>query len=537
MNTTAKTTLLLGGRIYTAHAPDATALAITGDTIVWLGQDAPARALYADADEVITLNGAFVAPSFVDAHVHATTAGLALHGLDLSQTTSLTECLDTIRRYAQCHPDGLVWGHGWQESVWPEGRAPSRTELDAAVGNRPAYLSRIDAHSALASTALLDRAPAARTADGWSDTEPLRKQAHHHLRRAALDALPLAQRDAAQRAFLRHAASVGVTAVHECAGPDISGAADLRALLELAAHGGVPEVVGYWGEAGGLEQARQIGATGVAGDLFVDGALGSRTALLREPYTDDPGNHGARYLDAETIANHLIACTRAGVQAGFHVIGDGAVAETIAGFERAAAVVGTPALASRGHRLEHAEMVDAQQAAALASWGVIASVQPLFDEAWGGTDRLYAQRLGLPRGTRLNPFAQLASAGVPLAFGSDAPVTPAAPWATVRAAVNHRTSGAGLSPRAAFLAHTRGGYRAAGLRDPLVGTLQPGAPANLAIWDAAELVVAAPDMRTQRWSTDPRSGVPGLPPLGPEDELPRCLRTLLRGETIYQEGA
>jgi hypothetical protein len=164
-------------------------------------------------------------------------------------------------------------------------------------------------------------------------------------------------------------------------------------------------------------------------------------------------------------------------------------------------------------------------------------VQPLFDATWGGEDGMYAQRLGRKRAATLNPFAALASAGVTLAFGSDTPVTPVEPWETVRAAVAHQTEGFGISARAAFTAHTRGGWRAAGINDGLTGTLAPGAPATYAIWRVGELVGPAADTRVQRWSTDPRSGVPPLPSLRPEDELPVCLRTVKRGTVIYQHGA
>ena len=142
-------------------------------------------------------------------------------------------------------------------------------------------------------------------------------------------------------------------------------------------------------------------------------------------------------------------------------------------------------------------------------------------------------RLGVQRGTRLNPFSALASNGILLALGSDAPVTPVDPWASVRAAVHHRTEGFGISPRAAFTAHTRGGWRAAGLDDGVTGALMPGAPATYAVWETGDLVVTAPDSRVQRWSTDPRAGVPALPDLSPGAPLPRCQRTVLRGRTIY----
>jgi predicted amidohydrolase YtcJ len=160
-------------------------------------------------------------------------------------------------------------------------------------------------------------------------------------------------------------------------------------------------------------------------------------------------------------------------------------------------------------------------------------VQPAFDALWGGVDGMYARRLGAERAGRLNPLALLASQGVPLALGSDAPVTCLDPWLGVRAAVNHHTPGSAISARAAFAAATRGGWRAAGVRDGQAGTLAPGAPASYAVWDAGDLDVHAPRDAVQRWSTDPRSRVPALPRLGPHDPLPRCRRTVHRGAVIY----
>jgi predicted amidohydrolase YtcJ len=524
------TTLLLGGRIYTPTSPDATAMAVSGGTVVWVGQDAPARALHPGA-EVVDLQGAFVAPAFVDAHVHATATGLHLTGLDLTGVRSGAELLARVRDAVV--PGRVLLAHGWDESTWTDPRLPGRAELDDVAGHTPVYLSRVDVHSALVSTALVELAPAARAAEGWSPDGPLTRAAHHAVRGAVRAAITPEQRDRAQRAFLAEAARQGIVSVHECAGPDISGRDDLAALL-AAAGPDTPEVVGYWGELGAVETARELGARGLAGDLFADGALGSHTAALTAPYADHPGT-GSLYLDAHRIAEHLTACTEAGLQAGFHVIGDAAVAEVIEGFRLAEKEVGQRALAARHHRLEHLEMVTAEQAKLLAGWGVVASVQPLFDALWGGREGMYAERLGADRAVRLNPFSALAAEGVLLAFGSDAPVTPLDPWASVRAAAYHRTPGSGLSPRAAFTAHTRAGHRAAGGNDGVTGSLVPGAPAHYAIWDATDLVVATPDSRVQRWSTDPRAGVPPLPRLEPDTALPRCLRTVRAGKVVYDD--
>jgi hypothetical protein len=144
---------------------------------------------------------------------------------------------------------------------------------------------------------------------------------------------------------------------------------------------------------------------------------------------------------------------------------------------------------------------------------------------------MYVQRLGRDRGRKLNPFALLASQGVPIAFGSDSPVTGLDPWASVRAASRHRTPGSAVSARAAFAAATRGAWRAGGVRDGLAGTLVPGAPASYAVWEADDFEVSAPADAVQRWSTDQRSRVPALPRL--DAPLPRCRQTVHRGAVIH----
>ncbi|ONM50130.1 amidohydrolase [Nocardia donostiensis] len=530
------TQLLIGGRIYSSSAPDATALAVTDGTIVWLGADQVGRALHPDA-EIIDLDGAFVAPAFVEPHLHTTALGLQLTGLNLSEARSLAHCLELVRNHAAAHPNGAILGDGWDETRWPEHRPPTPAEIDAALGANPGrqvYLSRVDAHSAVASTALLDAVPELTGVSGYRRGEPLRAAAHHHVRAAIRAGMTREQRDTARRAALDLAAARGIVAVHECAGPDIAGVDDVRELLDIE-HG--VQVRAYWGQAvSDAEEARaliaDLGVHALGGDLFVDGSIGSHTAWLRAPYADAPGT-GLGYLDADAVAAHIRACTEAGIQAGFHAIGDAAMDAVVAGFARAVADLGGPRVAALGHRIEHAEMLDVDQIGMLASWGVIASVQPVFDAAWGGPDGMYAERLGPQRAATLNPFAAMAAAGISLAIGSDAPVTALDPWAAVRAAVHHRTAGHGLSPRAAFAAATRGAWRAGGVRDGIAGTLVPGAPASYAIWDADELVVAAASDAVQRWSTDPRARVPGLPPLDPDTPLPTCLRTVHRGVTIY----
>jgi predicted amidohydrolase YtcJ len=526
------TTLLLNGRIHSPAMPDATALAVRDGVVAWLGSDEIGRAQFPDA-RVVDLDGAFVAPAFVDSHVHLTSTGLTIVGLDLRAATSLRHCLQLVGDYAQAHPDGLIWGHGWDESAWPERLAPGTDDIDGVVGNRPAYLARVDVHSAAASTALRALTSGLTDAHGFAAQRPLTGEAHHLVRAAARNGLTAQQRGTARHAALDAAAAHGIVAVHECAGPEIGGLEDWQEIRALD-HG--VDVVGYWGEAvTSAEEARALiertGARGLAGDLFVDGALGSRTAWLSRPYADAPDCCGNSYLGVDAITAHVQACTDAGITAGFHVIGDAAVTAVMDGLQRVADRCGGLALAGCGHRLEHLEMVTDEQAARLGSWGVIASMQPNFDALWGGESGMYAQRLGWDRARMLNPLALLASQGVPLAFGSDSPVTGMNAWATVRAATNHHTAGSALSARAAFAAATRGAWRAAGVRDGVIGTLVPGAPASYAIWETEELEVSVPADAVQRWSTDRRSRVAALPRL--DGPLPQCRQTVHRGAVIH----
>jgi predicted amidohydrolase YtcJ len=509
-------------------------MAVRDGVVAWLGDDAVGMAQFPDADS-IDLDGAFVAPAFVDSHVHLTATGLQLTGLDLSAATSRDQCLRVIADHVDANPGQPVWGHGWDDSAWPPDQMLTTADIDAVAGRNPAYLSRVDVHSAVASTALRDRVSGLSSVAGFDPQRPLSAQAHHLVRAEARRLLTARQRDGARRAALDAAAAAGIVAVHECAGPQIGGAEDWNELRGNA-HG--VDVVGYWGEAvSTADQARALieatGARGLAGDLFVDGALGSHTAWLSEPYADAPGCTGNCYLDTDAVAEHLFACTEAGVAAGFHVIGDGAVTAVVDALERTVERFGVPAVARCGHRLEHLEMVSAQQAAKLGAWGITASMQPGFDATWGGEDGMYAVRLGVHRAATLNPLALLASAGVRLAFGSDAPVTAMDPWAWVRAASHHRTPGSAISVRAAFGAATRGAWRAGGIRDGVTGTLVPGAPASYAVWDTAEVGVSVPADSVARWSTDPRSRVPVLPNLDPDSPSPRCRQTVHRGVVLH----
>lgn len=509
-------TLYRGGRVHTPGDPGATALLVTGEQVTWVGADADAPT----ADRVVDLAGALVTPAFVDAHVHLTDTGLTLEGLDLSGVRSAAEMLAAVEQAAARLPaDAIVMGQGWDESTWADPKPPTAAELARAAGDRPVYAAQASMHSAVCSPSLLT---AAEGAVGYDPSGWVRRDAHHAVRAVALASVTGQRRQQLQRAALRRAAELGIAAVHECGGPRISSEEDFTSALALSGQG-LPEVYGWWGELGGAARARELGAVGAGGDLFADGALGSMTAHVRQPYHD--GGHGHGYLTVDQVRDHLLDCHTHGVPGGFHAIGDAGLATVLGGFAAAAERLGTDVLRAARHRIEHVELIDRPMIKQLVEFGIVASMQPAFDRLWGGSDQMYAQRLGVPRALASNPFGAMHTVGVALAFGSDTPVTPMDPWGAVRAAAAHHSPVQRISVRAAFAAHTRAGWRSIG--QDRHGVLRPGAPATFAVWhtpagvDGTLPVLQSPDPQ-QRGRHDPTP-------------LPTCRRTVLRGRVIFDE--
>ncbi|MHC6230890.1 amidohydrolase [Arthrobacter sp. MMS24-T111] len=533
--------LYRNGSVYTAADPFATAMLVDGDTVAWVGSEQAAASIADSSMEVIDLRGALVAPGFVDSHMHLTETGIALDSLQLGSAMSARALLDAV---AGAKGEGPVLGHGWDETTWTDPTLPTADELERAAGGRPVYLSRIDVHSALVSPSLAQSADL-QGQDGFDGGARVIRAAHAAARLATRKLPPGALKQHQTRA-LAEAAANGYVALAEMGAPHIGGLDDLRSAAAWNAQDAsarpVPEILPYWGEAvSSEEQARALVAQfggvirGLAGDLNIDGSLGSRTAALRAGYSDSDHERGAVYLDVEQAAAHLAACSLAGIQGGFHVIGDAGLDVALEALDRAAEAVGAQRVRAAGHRFEHVEMVDAAAVEKLASYSVTVSAQPAFDAAWGGPGGLYERRLG-ERSRSMNPFASFYAAGVPVCFGSDSPVTPLRPWSSVRACVEHHNEGERISARAAFLGHTRAGWRAARHSNPMAGQLVPGAPASFAVWEVEELMVQVADGRVQSWSTDPRARTPLLPALDTGSD-PLCLQTVKDGAELFASPA
>ena len=496
------------------------ALAIDQGRIVWVGDPARATTLGAPViDLEDRLGPTLVAPAFVDAHAHILLTGRGLAGVRCDDVTSAAELLARVAQRRDEDPGGIITGQGWDDFDWPEGRPPTMAELDRAAGDTPVMLTRVEVHSALVNSAFVERVPGLRDAAGFQSDGFIRRDAFHLAGEGASKLYTASQRSAHAGLAMDEALSCGIGTIHEMSAPHLGPWEDLTLIRDEAERRGM-RVPLYWGEPANddlVAEALRFGVRGLAGDLNCDGALGSRTACLSHGYHDDEDATGFRYLDPEELAEHVIACTKAGLQAGFHCIGDVGVSSSVESMRRAADALSPELVRRARHRLEHVEMAGDADIATMAELGVIGSMQPMFDAWWGGPGGLYDDRLGTDR-PALDRIGTMHRAGVPLAFGSDAPVTPFSGWKVIRAAVHHWREEERVDVAEAVYAMTAGAHFAAFEPEFAagLGTLRVGAPADLAIWTANDLDGSWPALEMNAM-------------------LPTCAATLVAGHPAYDD--
>ncbi|MGI3785211.1 MAG: amidohydrolase family protein, partial [Janthinobacterium lividum] len=283
--------ILHGGTVVLPGRPPVPAIALAQGRVAAVGTLEEVRTARTDGPE-LDLEGRLVTPAFVDAHVHAVQTGLVVAGLDLHDVGSVDELLERVRRYADRDPSrGVILGQGWDERSWPDPRPPTRAELDEAGRGHAVYLARVDVHSAVVSSGLLGALPGVDGRVGYRPDGLLTQDAHHACR-GRLDLLTTdGERREAALVALTAAATLGVGEVHELGGPHLGPLADLTRVVDASRRAGI-RVVPYWGEVAGdaaFARMAEVGARGLAGDLCIDGAIGSRTAALVDDYTDSLG--------------------------------------------------------------------------------------------------------------------------------------------------------------------------------------------------------------------------------------------------------
>lgn len=533
--------------------PRVTALAVTNGRIIAIGNDAEILKLKSPTTKVIDLNGAFAMPGFNDAHTHIASAGQQQLTVDLTGSKSLGEMQSRIRAYAATAPAGSwITGGGWDHTLWPLKKLPTKADLDSATGAHPAIFERVDGHILIANTAALNAAgitastlsPAGAQIDHDADgklTGILREDAAMAL---VQKKVPPPSNDIRRHALelsIADALAHGVTSVQ-----DFSAWDDFLVLEELEhAHKLHLRVSEWLAFDTPLEILKQRRASHPANDpllhlgmlkAFMDGSLGSRTAALEDPYADDPGNSGLlRYPDPAKLNQMASERADAGFQLGFHAIGDRANSVALDAFSAAeqaghppaqqaapanpdAAIVthvepATDASHFR-YRIEHAQVVLADDFDRFADLGVIASMQPshlLTDMNWA------AARLGPERTALSYTWKSFLDHQVPLAFGTDYPVESINPFRGLYAAVTRQNEAGSqtyqpqekISIAEAIYAYTQGSAFAE-FREHEKGRLEPGYLADIVVLDRDPTKAAPQDLlRTQ------------------------VLRTVVDGETVF----
>lgn len=492
--------LLFNGAFWTVDPalPEADALVIAGDRILVVGTRSDLEGLLMPGDRRIDLGGRRVIPGLIDAHTHFAWFSFMLDRVQLDGVTSRGEALARVEAAAAKAGAGTwIQGSGWDANLWD--RLPDRTDLDAVSPNNPVALDSKDGHSLWVNSRALSMA-------GISSTTPdppggrierdcdgvvtgiLRENATKFVLQVIPAPSPEDYRQALRRG-IAHAHSRGVTGIHDC-----EDALAFRAFQDLERCGELALRVFMMIPESNLSEATKLGlTTGYGNDrlrvgclkVFGDGALGSQTAWLLEPYEERPGYFGIPTHTPRELKEIIVEATRRDLAVALHAIGDGTNRAALDAFEAA-----LPETRIRGlrHRIEHAQLVHPQDIPRFAGLNVIASVQP----SHAPSDRYLADRHWGARARYAYPFRSLLRSGARLAFGSDVPVEELHPLKGMFAAVARKRESEpasrpwypeeSITIQEAIHGFTLGAAYASG-EDRLKGSLTPGKLADLVILD------------------------------------------------------
>ncbi|MFZ0641146.1 MAG: amidohydrolase [Candidatus Acidiferrales bacterium] len=428
--------VLTNGDVYTVDSvrPRAQAMAIRGEKIVAVGSSEEVRAWIGSQTRVIDLHGRFAMPGFNDAHVHLASAGMAKVIVNFEGAKSLTEFQQRLRAALKNYKPGeWITGSGWDHTLWPEQRFPTRWDLDAVSKDHPMIFSRVDGHVAVVNSLALKIAgitkstadpPGSHIVHDAKTGEPNGMLEEDGAMSLVYRHVPPPSHEIRKRAIelaLADAVSHGVTSIQ-----DYSTWGDFLIYRELKNEGKLPLRITEWltftEPLAQLEEERRDGGTTdpwlKTGTLkaFMDGSLGSRTAAMLAPYSDDPSTSGILRMDPAELSRMCIERDKAGFQLNFHAIGDRANRVALDAF---AAVLAANGPRDRRDRVEHAQIVAPEDFARFAKLHVIASMQPvhlLDDERWAGA------RIGPERSKGAYAWNTMRKDGVRLAFGTDYPV-------------------------------------------------------------------------------------------------------------------
>jgi hypothetical protein len=442
-----------------------------------------------DAELTIDLPGTTIVPGFIDSHVHLTATGRSLANADIRAAGSKEELLALIGGRAT-DEISVVHVEGFDETRWHAQELPTAADLDA-ITHTPVVATRSDGHISVVSSSTLAAIDLA-NADGIEldgDRRPTGRLTKEANRRAVawVEASYDTQRvEGFQLQAAGLAASRGVTALHEMS----LNIADLEVLLGHRDR--LPVDVAPVPASMSLPDAMERRFGSIGGDLPVDGSIGARTAALSHPYEDSTDQGELSHHD-DTMAEFFHAAHNAGLQVGVHAIGDRAIEQVLATWERVYLALDSRErrhFRARRHRIEHFVLPSAGQIERTAMLGLAVSVQPAFDRLWGQGGGMYEERLGPARAMAAHPIRSMIERGIEVGVGSDSPVAPLDPMLAIAALENHHEPTQRLTRLEALKLHRVGSARL-GRQEGKKGALEPGWHADFAAFDADPLDVAS----------------------------------------------
>ena len=532
-----KTTYYLHGRIYTndPKQPWAAAMAIRDEKLLCVGTIAQIllECGGAEAENVVQLNERFVMPGFNDAHVHVGGAARDKLSVVLNGATSVADIQKLVKEAAaKRKPGEWILGSGWDQTRWTDQKLPSRLQLDEAAPANPVYLEHVSGHIAVVSSLALKHAeitkdtpdPAGGQIERFPDGEPtgvLKEQPATEMVWQRVPDPSAAERRRGVELVLEELARNGVTSVQDFSQwEDFLVYTDLKAEKKLTVR--ISEWLPFTLSTDELQNRRAQAGTSDpwlrAGALkgFLDGAMGTRTAALLEPYSDDPSTTGIPRMDPEKLKAMAVERDKLGFQLAFHAIGDKANRLALDTFE---SVARANPPRDRRDRIEHVQVVAPQDMPRFGELHIIASMQPCHET---NDSRWAEQRLGPERSKGAYAWNSLQKAGAKLAFGTDYDVEPINPLRGLYACVTREAITGGppggwepqekLPLQDCLRAYTSGSAYA---------EFTDGKKGELKVGEFADFVVLSRD----------------LTKASPKDFLTTdVLQTVVGGRTVYQKN-
>lgn len=521
--------IVRNAKVWTGNrdAPAADAFAISNGSFVAVGREADVMKLKTANTTVLDAHGRRVIPGLIDAHLHLISGGQQLGRLNLREVKDRKEFVQAVRDYAASRKPGeWVLGGRWSTESWADPSQPTRQWIDAATGETPALLDRMDGHGALANSAALklagiDAKGPEDPPGGRIDRDPETREPTGILKEGAIDLVrkhvppaSASELRAALAMSMREANRFGITCVHTMSPwTDVAVLRAARQAAELNLRVRVYVMEDDWAPNHSRKNWDQdddwVRISGFK--QFADGSLGSRTAYMAEPFADTPGNRGLPQEVIKPPKRLEDACFEVGKDyygCAVHAIGDQANHEVLGVYERLKPRLADCSLdlAMSGRpiprvRIEHVQHLLPADIARFAKIGVIASMQPLHK----ADDGRYAEiAIGKERCKTSYAFRSLLDAGATLAFGSDFPVVTLDPFKGMHAAVTGKTlDGKVFAPEQnikieeALSAYTRGGAEACGEASRL-GIIREGGLADFAILND-DILSMKPDDLPNTW--------------------------------------